>query len=458
MSYIVNNSRGQIVAVVQEGTVNSTSTSVSLIGKNVTTYGERLAENTVFQLENFANTTPPVNPITGQLWWDIGFATMKVYNGSKWVATRAVYTDESAPTDGIKIGDLWFQPSTMQLRAYSSYAGATTWFSINNVPVNSSAPTVLPAGSMYFNTAEQRLYISNGAAWVLVSSISTLTPGQYITGSAFNGLTDVEWTIAAGAANSANTIVARNAQGDFAAGNVTAEITGNVTGTASNVTGVVAVANGGTGVASYAPNEILVADANGALRPATLQAQMPLTVEYVNSGAVFNYSGVSNIVAGSGIEVSISNGVATINNVQASGFVAGMIMIWTGIVPPTGWAVCNGDNQTPDLRDRFVMGFGSTVPLGAIGGTPDSIVVEHSHSISGVTSSAGAHQHNGVPWLRNDVDRGTLSSSFSIDNVRPTEVAGAHIHNVTGTAATEGVPGEQGNLPPYYALAYIMKL
>ena len=80
MSYIINNSRGQIVAVVSDGTVNTTATNLALIGRAVTNYGEYQNENYVYLLENFANSTAPLTPILGQLWYDSSTDLLSTYN------------------------------------------------------------------------------------------------------------------------------------------------------------------------------------------------------------------------------------------------------------------------------------------------------------------------------------------------------------------------------------------
>jgi len=80
MSYIINNSRGQIVAVVGDGTVNTTATDLSLVGRAVTNYGEYQNENYVYLLENFANGTAPVQPILGQLWYNANTDLISAYN------------------------------------------------------------------------------------------------------------------------------------------------------------------------------------------------------------------------------------------------------------------------------------------------------------------------------------------------------------------------------------------
>ena len=80
MSYIINNSRGQIVAVVGDGTVNTTATDLALVGRAVTNYGDYQNENYVYLLENFANGTAPTQPILGQLWYDSSNDVLNAYN------------------------------------------------------------------------------------------------------------------------------------------------------------------------------------------------------------------------------------------------------------------------------------------------------------------------------------------------------------------------------------------
>lgn len=87
MSYIINNSRGNIVAVVADGTVNTTATPISLVGRGVTDYGTAENENYVWILENFCNTTPPTTAILGQLWYNNSTDTLSAYNSSNtWTA------------------------------------------------------------------------------------------------------------------------------------------------------------------------------------------------------------------------------------------------------------------------------------------------------------------------------------------------------------------------------------
>jgi hypothetical protein len=69
MPYTINKYNGSVVATVADGTIDATI-DLKLIGKNYAGYGEVQNENFVYLLENFANTSSPTKPITGQLWYD----------------------------------------------------------------------------------------------------------------------------------------------------------------------------------------------------------------------------------------------------------------------------------------------------------------------------------------------------------------------------------------------------
>jgi microcystin-dependent protein len=123
--------------------------------------------------------------------------------------------------------------------------------------------------------------------------------------------------------------------------------------------------------------------------------------------------------------------------------------MWSGSVGtiPSGWNLCNGTNGTPDLQDRFVICAGGSYVVGATGGSADAVVVAHSHSI---TDPGHIHSFN-----TNDGQDGSGDQTPEI---------GTGVNRFTNSAFTgitidsEGVSGVGQNLPPYYALAYIMKL
>jgi hypothetical protein len=138
-------------------------------------------------------------------------------------------------------------------------------------------------------------------------------------------------------------------------------------------------------------------------------------------------------------------------------FVTGMIMLWSGSIAtiPSGWVLCNGSSGTPDLRDRFVVGAGNSYAVGATGGSANATLVSHSHTAS-VTDPGHAHTAS-VPYsAENRLYSGGGGDNFGRgpSTLTTTTVAtGISVSN-----STEGSSGTNANLPPYYALAYIMKL
>jgi hypothetical protein len=132
-------------------------------------------------------------------------------------------------------------------------------------------------------------------------------------------------------------------------------------------------------------------------------------------------------------------------------FVAGMIMLWSGSSGsiPTGWLLCDGSNSTPDLRNRFVVGATSTYAVGATGGSADAIVVSHTHTI---TDPTHAHSYRGSATNGgfDPAQGGTFETSPGPSNTTGSAATGISI-NSTGSSGTNA------NLPPYYALCYIMK-
>ena len=140
-----------------------------------------------------------------------------------------------------------------------------------------------------------------------------------------------------------------------------------------------------------------------------------------------------------------------------SAFVAGMIMLWSGssATIPSGWLLCDGANSTPDLRNRFVVGAGSTYAVGATGGSADAIVVSHTHTAtSTVTDPSHSHSVYGGTNVGTINDRSTNSGGTDSPGITYPATTGI---TVSTSVASTGSSGTNANLPPYYALCYIMK-
>ena len=106
---------------VDDNTVN-TATSLSLPGKNTTSYGTVIAENFLHLLENFANSAAPLRPIEGQIWFDnsAGVSQLKVYDGANWVAAGGLKKALNRPSASESIaGDLWVDTDAQQLYLYT---------------------------------------------------------------------------------------------------------------------------------------------------------------------------------------------------------------------------------------------------------------------------------------------------------------------------------------------------
>jgi hypothetical protein len=139
----------------------------------------------------------------------------------------------------------------------------------------------------------------------------------------------------------------------------------------------------------------------------------------------------------------------------------GAIILWSGSLGaiPTGYALCDGSNSTPDLRDRFVIAAGSTYAVGATGGSANAIVVSHTHTATSTVTDPG-HIHTISPAnVVSYVGTGANSAGVSnADDRFPTSMSTATTGiTVATTNASAGTSGTGANLPPYYALAYIMK-
>jgi hypothetical protein len=117
MSYTITKTNGTSLGTILDGTINTSFTSLTLIGRNYANYGEIIANDLVALVENFASISIPPNALAGQLWWNTSDQRLRVYTGTAFKVISSATVASSAPAGAIA-GDLWFDTTYSQLYVY----------------------------------------------------------------------------------------------------------------------------------------------------------------------------------------------------------------------------------------------------------------------------------------------------------------------------------------------------
>lgn len=190
-----------------------------------------------------------------------------------------------------------------------------------------------------------------------------------------------------------------------------------------------------------------------------------------------------NLLMGSNRITNMGDGInltdaATVGQAVPSG----AILMWSGSIAtiPTGWFLCDGNNGTPNLVDRFVVCAGSTYAVNAVGGNANATVVAHTHTgTTGAMSANSSHTHGitdaghthgpdspATFFYTNNAGSsfqgpgpngfgGSFTTANATTGISVNAANTDHTHNFTTNST--GSPATNANLPPYLALAYIMK-
>lgn len=177
MAYTIVKSNGQVLTTIPDGTINTTSTSLALPGRNYAGYGQYIDTNMVWLTQNFANTSPPANPLQGQLWYNTNANTLYV-----------------CPADGTANANAWLALTTTS-------SGGTTTFGSVTVTGNITANNMTVTNGIAADTITVRLATVTDLATIANANVTSANIGtlttQVITtgGAATAGTLTGNWTL-----------------------------------------------------------------------------------------------------------------------------------------------------------------------------------------------------------------------------------------------------------------------
>ena len=467
MAYTINLTDGTVFATVNDGTVN-TSSSVTLVGKNYAGYGEFLDENFIQMLENFAKTTAPAAPLTGQLWFNKTNNLLNVYNGTAFKTLSITTASASAPSSNVT-GDLWYDTTNQQLNVYTgaaflvvgpAYTSASGTAGAIPETVNDSGATPHFVTSIYVNNTRVAIY-NDGATFTAAAPTATLFPTVFKgvtmsndTGTNMSGnligsgnvtvTTNLNTVLATFTGTGANIAGYTSASGNVTGGNILTagqvSATGNVTG--ANFIGNVippagsAVSTTGNVIGGNILTGGLVS-ATGTVTGSSLLGAVVSVTGNITGGNVLGGANV-NATTHTGTTVSVTGNITggnivTVGLISATGNVSGNFFLGNGSQLTGVAAAASAAQIELGTSNIKFSGSGGSATIN-IGGTSNVIVID--------TTTIYANVANVQSIVKNSANAvGNIGSTTNYFNQTFTDRVNATTVSVSGNITGGNVLG-----------------
>ena len=485
MSYIINNSRGNIVAVVPDGTVNTSATNLALVGQGVTNYGTDQNENFVYLLENFASPSEPSRPVLGQLWYNSATDSMAAYSTAN---TWAGFASE-AYVQAQKISPVFTGIPTAPTAASGTATAqlATTAF-VSNSPIFSGVPRA-PTPATGTNSTQ---IATTAFVQATTSGLGTMSQQNAnavsITGGTVSGLS-APIPLASGGTASATapgarinlglgSIATQNADAVTITGGNIANIgvlslnsttTGVVvsTGGTLSATAILPIVSGGTGGSTAAEARINLGLGSGAtanvgtialqnfdavnITGGTITGVAPIAVTSGGTGANTVAAARTNLLAaasGNNSDITSLNGLTTPLSVVFGG---------TGVnnMPTNALVVGNGtspvNSVAPGAVGNVLMSTGSTwqsQQFPDAGGTVTSIEFQAGNAIAitgtNPVTTAGTITITNTGLTRIQGPNAAVTGGVTFAGIGVLQSGNVFTFTSTGAQGPQGEPGDRG--------------
>lgn len=332
MAYTIVKTNGVSLGTIADGTIdNKSKTSLVLIGRNYSNYGQLVANNFVALLENFANSTEPPNPIAGQLYFNTADQRMRVYTGANFKIISSCTAQSSSPTTTVA-GDLWWDSTEEQLYIYNGTDPYTSlgWILVGPSYKKSKGKTgaiweQISDGATNYDVLS---FYLNGIRTSVTSRSTTFTPSPSITGFS---LINQGLTSNASIANGIHYVTANNAN---YLGNVYAE---NYLRTDIN---------------NYATGNLRIANNSGI----TIGGNLDLAITTATSGTVSITNRVNN--GTTTFYANVSNTLRSVLNIEGS---TGLITVYDS--PTTNYGVATKKYVDDSFIDAELTGVSTAITM-----------------------------------------------------------------------------------------------